>query len=264
MTTLFSITRDTTQDFALSFLGDTLSTWGRMLYLPGGTFEMGNNKGEEERLDEDEGPRHPVSVSAFYLAEYPVTQELWEMLYARLTEEEKEQIPLNPSRFTGPQHPVENVSWHEASAFCKALVRLKGQAYRLPTEAEWEYAARCGKRGKLYSGSSHLLEEVGWYDGNNAETTMPVGLMAPNKWGLYDLSGNVFEWCADHYAENYRNTPRDGRAQVSSDPAARRVRRGGSWNNSARGCRSAFRFGSGPGGRYNYLGFRLALSQFGA
>ncbi|MEL6356170.1 MAG: formylglycine-generating enzyme family protein, partial [Bacteroidota bacterium] len=202
-------------------------------------------------------------VSAFYLAEYPVTQGLWEAVYARLTEEEKEQIPANPSHFTGLRHPVENVSWDEASAFCKALVRLTGQAYRLPTEAEWEYAARCGKRDKLYSGSSHL-EEVGWYEGNNIETTMPVGLMAPNEWGLYDLSGNVDEWCADHYAENYRHTPRDGKAQVSSDPAAQRVLRGGSWGDYAWGCRSANRFRDWPDYRSINLGFRLALSQFRA
>ncbi|MEL6141289.1 MAG: formylglycine-generating enzyme family protein [Bacteroidota bacterium] len=261
MTALFSITRNSTQDFPLSFLENTQSTGVRMLYLPGGTFEMGNNGGEENGLDL-EAPRHPVSLPAFYLAEYPVTQGLWEAVYIRLTEEEKEQIPANPSHFTGPQHPVERASWHEASAFCKALVRLTGQAYRLPTEAEWEYAARCGKRGKLYGGSSHL-EEVGWYDGNNAATTMPVGLMAPNEWGLYDLSGNVYEWCADHYAD-YHNAPRDGRAQVSSDPAALRVRRGGSWGHSAGRCRSASRDWPGPGNRNNYLGFRLALSQFGA
>jgi formylglycine-generating enzyme required for sulfatase activity len=233
----------------------------RMLALPAGRFEMGNNDNEEESYS-DERPRHWVDVPAFELAEFPVTQALWDAVYVALPPARRTTLalPENPSYFHGATRPVEQVDWHQATAFCRALSELTGRTYRLPTEAEWEYAARCGRRGTLYAGSNKLYE-VGWYGENNGTETMPVGLLTPNDWGLYDMSGNVDEWCADHWHGNYDGTPADGSAWLTEDESADRVFRGGSWYFSAWDCRAACRSRLDPGVRYYLLGFRLAASS---
>ncbi|WP_044103289.1 formylglycine-generating enzyme family protein [Neolewinella persica] len=237
-----------------------------MRILPGAeNFPIGNNKGEEDSY-EDEQPRHSRSIAPFALAEYPVTQTLWTAVY-NLAEErnlkfDDDLLRPNPSNFLGPNRPVEKVSWNDAHEFCRILNLLCGKPekyFRLPSEAEWEYAARAGKRETLYAGSNQL-NEVGWYGENNKKETMPVGLLTPNVFGLYDLSGNVFEWCEDDWHGNYENHPSDGQAWID-DPEKRasiRVRRGGSWYNLARYCRCALRIGNGPDLRDRVYGFRLA------
>lgn len=230
----------------------------RMLQIPGGRFEMGNDEGEEESYHTEQ-PKHWVDLTAFELAEFPVTQALWQHVYEWLTEAERSNTPSNPSRFRGAHRPVEMVNWHQATAFCTALTRLTGILYRLPSEAEWEYAARCGRRDRLYAGGN-LLREVGWYYENSGEETRPVGLLYPNDWGLYDLSGNVWEWCADHWHESYLRAPKDGMAWISDDENNNRVVRGGAGGSSPRLCRCANRSWFSPDYHANNLSFRLAAS----
>jgi sulfatase modifying factor 1 len=174
----------------------------------------------------------------------------------------------SPSYFQGDELPVEQVSWDDAKAFIQKLneltsnTRPKGYLYRLPTEAEWEYAARGGKyhdEGYQYAGSDRL-KDVGWFEGNNDVETKPVGLKHPNQLGLYDMSGNVWEWCEDDWHDNYNNAPKDGSAWIyTPDQGSLRVARGGSWLNTARYCRAAYR-NSGAPGSHPRFGFRLALS----
>jgi hypothetical protein len=200
---------------------------------------MGSASGDEDAFP-DEYPQHQVTLGPFALAQFPVTQGLWGSVLARARVQgidPKEQgVPDNPSRFRGANRPVEQVNWHEARSFCSLLnevLQLPPNHFRLPSEAEWEYAARAGKPTHSYAGSNQL-EEVGWYRGNNSKATAPVGLLAPNAFGLYDLSGNVWEWCEDDWHGGYDNAPDDGSAWVD-DPDTRagvRVRRGGSWLDS--------------------------------
>jgi formylglycine-generating enzyme required for sulfatase activity len=173
--------------------------------------------------------------------------------------------------FKGPDRPVENVSWEDTQYFFEALNRwyagtgayqVRPGRFGLPTEAQWEYAARGGCYGKyfdyLYSGGNRL-EELGWYNGNSHGETHPVGRKLPNALGLYDMSGNVWEWCEDDWHDNYDNAPADGSAWVDSPRGSYRVYRGGSWFVSADGCRVAYRGGDHPVNRFSRLGFRAAF-----
>jgi formylglycine-generating enzyme required for sulfatase activity len=226
-----------------------------MVLVPAGKFMMG---------DKDNGPVHEVTISRpFYLGKYQVTQAQWKAvmndgvapsgeaksgLWARLTGKAEEQVKdNNPSWFKGDDLPVERVSWEEVQKFCRKL----GLEYRLPTEAEWEYACRAGTTGD-YAGN---LDEMAWYDKNSDAKTHPVGQKKPNGWGLYDMHGNVWEWCQDWYGAYPSSAVTN-----SSGPATGsfRVGRGGSWFYLAASARSAFRDYNAPGYRYNYLGFRLA------
>ena len=157
-----------------------------MIFVPGGTYMMGN---DTEEAYNDEKPIHSVQLSDYYIGQFPVTQALWEAV-----------MNDNPSYFKGAHRPVESISWHKAMAFCEQLSILTKKKYHLPSEAQWEYAAKGGpySKGYTYSGSNHL-EMVGWYDENGHVQTMPVGLKCPNELGLYECSGNVGEWCADWY-----------------------------------------------------------------
>ena len=235
-----------------------------MIFVEGNTFLMGDEIGDLHAYCR---PVHPVTVSPFYIGQFPVTQALWKAV----TNGE------NPSRFPGDDRPVEQVSWNDAQAFLQKLNNLtsasrpEGYHYRLPTEAEWEYAARggCyslptgegwGGAGYQYAGSDRL-KDVGWYDENSGSETKPVGLKYPNQLGLYDMSGNVWEWCEDDWHKNYKGAPKDGSAWVDKpERGPYRVLRGGVWGFAARSCRSASRDGSGPGNRGNRVGFRLALA----
>jgi formylglycine-generating enzyme required for sulfatase activity len=219
---------------------------------------MGTPKGDPDGYD-DEKPPHPVALRDFYLGQYPVTQALWLAVMGG----------KNPSRFVEEDRPVEQVSWDDAQAFLKKLngltatTRPAGYAYCLPTEAQWEYAARGGPwhaDGYRYAGSDRL-KEVGWFGENSSRETKPVGQKYPNQLGFYDLSGNVWEWCEDDWHDNYDGAPDDGTAWINRPQrGARRVVRGGSWNDTARYCRVACRYNFGPGYRNRTLGFRLALS----
>ena len=214
--------------------------------VAGGTFTMGATS-EQQDPDDDEKPTHTVTLSDYYIGETEVTQELWAAV-----------MGSNPSEFTGNmQRPVEQVSWEDCQTFIRKLNELTGANFRLPTEAEWEFAARGGRnsRGYQYSGSSNL-GDVAWYRDNSSDTTHPVKTKSPNELGIYDMSGNVWEWCQDWYG-NYSSSSQTNPTGPSTGSV--RVRRGGSWDNDARFCRSAFRIRSTPSNRFNHLGLRLVL-----
>ncbi len=227
-----------------------------MIPIKGGTFEMGDTFGDGYDWEK---PVHSVTLSDFSLCKYPVTQGLWKAVMGEGN---------NPSHFKGDDSlPVEMVSWEDAQAFIATLNKKSGQQYRLPTEAEWEYAARGGSQSKgyRYSGSNDL-KEVAWYDENSGKKTHPVGALKPNELGLFDMSGNVWEWCQDWYDEKYYETCKKSGIVVNPvgpDKGVLRVFRGGSWAGDPQSRRAACRFGNGPGGRDNGLGFRLALQVGG-
>ncbi len=229
-----------------------------MIPIEGGSFRMGSPKGAEDAYD-DEYPDHDVTVQDFCLGRYPVTQALWRAVALAAPEFGLEP---EPSNFKGDERPVESVSWNDIKEkFLPALEKLTSRSFRLPTEAEWEYAARGGKyhaEGFVYAGSDKL-REVGWYDANSGNETQAVGLLYPNALGLYDMSGNVWEWCEDDWHGNYEGAPGDGSAWIDGPERgdARVQRGGGSWS-GARHCRAAYRFNGAPAGRFNGYGFRLA------
>jgi len=209
-----------------------------MVFVKGDTFQMGSNDGNYDDTV------HTVTVSDFYIGKYEVTQKQWIAIMGN-----------NPSHFRGDNLPVENVSWNDVQKFLKKL----NQHYRLPTEAEWEYAARGGvkSRGYRYAGSNNI-DKVAWYCNNSGNRTHPVGTKAPNELGLYDMSGNVWEWCSDWYDENYYKKRQQNNPQDPSK-GSHRVNHGGSWVDCVRGCRTSFRGINYPGGNYINLGFRLVL-----
>ncbi|MFN7955852.1 MAG: SUMF1/EgtB/PvdO family nonheme iron enzyme [bacterium] len=224
-----------------------------LVRIPGGVFQMGSPESEEGRWD-DEGPHHQVRVSSFWLGRYPVTNEQYGA-YLRENPGAKEPERWSDRRYNQPRQPVVGVSWHEARAYAD-WARL-----RLPTEAEWEYACRAGTTTRYSSGDSEAdLDRVGWYDTNSGGALHPVGEKEPNAFGLFDMHGNVWEWVEDDWHGDYRGAPTDGRAWIESPRGARRVLRGGSFANSARFARAAYRLVA-PGGRRGYRGFRLARSD---
>jgi len=224
---------------------------GGFVWIPPGTFLMGSPVGEEGRdLDE---PQHTVTLTqGFWLSDHEVTQSEYQAVMGN-----------NPSYFKGDlNRPVEQVSWDEAVLYCQKLTereRAGGritaqQAYRLPTEAEWEYAARAGTTGARY----RELDTITWWIGNAGNQMRPVKQKAPNAWGIYDMHGNVWEWCSDWYVEYPTGSVTDPRGPSSGSS---RVLRGGSWFDVASGARSAFRLWVDPGYRSFNLGFRPALSS---
>ncbi len=219
-----------------------------MVYVSGGTFTMGATSEQGSNAYDAEIPTHSVTLSSFYLCKYEVTQALWQAVMGE-----------NPSNLEGDNLPVEQVSWDDCQTFITRLHRLTGRKYRLPTEAEWEYAARGGNRsrGYKYSGSNKL-SDVAWYDDNRGSKTHPVGSKSPNELGLYDMSGNVWEWCSDWFGAYSPSSQTNPNGPSSG---SRRVFRGGSWFDCAEYCRSSFRDSDAPDFRDNYLGLRLSLSQ---
>ena len=216
-----------------------------LILVEGGNFAMGDS----ERKFDSEQPEHQVEVASFYIGQYPVTQRLWQAV-----------MDKNPSMFQGERRPVERVSWNDAQSFIATLNRETGKTFRLPTEAQREYAARGGKysQGYAYSGSDKL-KQVGWNADNSNGETHDVGLLLANELGIYDLSGNVWEWCEDDYHSNYEGAPEDGSAWIDTPRGDPRVLRGGSYFNTALDCRSTSRSGYHPDDRSNGIGFRLVL-----
>ena len=218
----------------------------RMIEVKGGSFSMGSAEGAAD-AEKDEYPVHKVTVDNFYMAETEVTQELWVAV-----------MGSNPSGYTDDaQLPVESVTWFDCLDFIEKLNELTGATFRLPTEAEWEYAARGGQRSKgfLYSGSD-TLANVGWYKDNAEERTQKVMQLAPNELGLYDMSGNVWEWCSDWQGDYTAD------AVVNPQGAQEgrlRVMRGGSWLVDAALCRSVDRCSGAPRGGGCIVGLRLAM-----
>jgi len=237
-----------------------------MVLVPGGSFVMGSPSDEVDR-QEAESPQHRVVVPTFFMGRYPITQAQWAAA-AALPKIEGDLEP-NPSQFTGKTHPVENVSWHDAAEFCRRLAQKTNRPYRLPTEAEWEYACRAGTTTPFHFGetiSTDLANYVGTEtygqgsEGEYRKETTPVDHFGvANDFGLCDMHGNVWEWCEDHWHDNYEGAPANGSAwlDASANEDAGRVLRGGSWGDDPLYCRSASRSDIGAGSRYNDVGFRV-------
>ncbi|MBW4629276.1 MAG: formylglycine-generating enzyme family protein [Brasilonema octagenarum HA4186-MV1] len=241
-----------------------------MVAIPGGTFMMGAPKNEQDSGD-DERPQHQVTVQPFFMGKYPVTQAQWRAV-AALPQVNKELDP-NPSRFKGDDRPVERISWYDALEFCARLnFRINftaGRDYRLPSEAEWEYACRAGTTTPFYFGET-ITTDLANYNGNYTygntpkrefrEETTTVGSFPPNAFGLHDMHGNVWEWCADTWHENYEGAPKDGSAWLTQSENDNHLLRGGSWANYPGYCRSAYRTFNVAGDRNVNFGFRVACS----
>ena len=212
-----------------------------MVFVEGGTFMMGSASKEAY---EEEKPVHQVTLSSYSIGKYEVTQDLWEAV-----------MGSNPSRFKGARKPVERVSWDDCQDFIQKLNNLTGKNFKLPTEAQWEYAARGGKKSKgyKYSGSDNI-ENVAWSPG--VLRTHKVGTKDPNELGLYDMSGNVYEWCSDWYGR-YGKTSETN--PIGPTSGSDRVRRGGCWDSGSNACRVSSRTSQSPEFRVGYIGFRLCL-----
>ena len=221
-----------------------------MAYVQGSTFTMGATSEQGSDAEDDEKPAHSVTLSSYYIGKTEVTQELWQAVMGN-----------NPSRFKGNRKPVECVSWDDCQTFISKLNSLTGKNFRLPTEAEWEFAARGGikSQGYKYSGSN-TLGDVAWYEENSGDTTHDVGTKSPNELGLYDMNGNVWEWCSDWYGDKYYSSSPSNHPTGPSS-GAYRVLRGGSWYSIANLCRSSDRGGSTPVDRGDNMGLRLCLSE---
>lgn len=216
-----------------------------MIRVEGGTFMMGATSEQEGDEYDDEKPVHQVTLSPYYIGETEVTQDLWEYIMGD-----------NPSIFKGEKRPVDNVSWDDCQAFIKKLNELTDKQFRLPTEAEWEYAARGGSLSRCYKfAGSNLIQDVAWYSDNSNAQTHDVGNKMPNELGLYDMSGNVFEWCQDWYGEYESGTIVNPSGASSGSYL---INRGGSWNNQAYNCRVSDRLYDISSYRDNCSGFRLA------
>jgi formylglycine-generating enzyme required for sulfatase activity len=228
-----------------------------MIAIPGGTFWMGSPANEAERGD-NESPQHQVTVPSFFMGKYPLTQAQYQAIMGK-----------NTAYFKGNNRPVENVSWDDAVRFCQKLSQRTGKNYRLPSEAEWEYACRAGTKTPFSFGdniTTDLVNYNGTYPyksapkGKYREQTTDVGTFPPNPFGLYDMHGNVWEWCEDDWHENYIDAPTDGSAWNSQSGSNTKLLRGGSWNYYAGYCRSASRFRLSRDFRYNDCGFRVVSS----
>ena len=219
-----------------------------MVYVSGGTFTMGGTSEQGSDAESIEKPTHSVTLSSYYICKYEVTQALWRAV-----------MGSNPSYSKGDNLPVERVSWNDCQTFINRLNSYTGRNFRLPTEAEWEFAARGGNysRHYKYSGSNYI-GDVAWYGGNSGSSTHPVGTKQPNELGLYDMSGNVWEWCSDwhgSYSSYSQSNP------TGPNSGAGRVKRGGSNYYDVNVCRSSFRGYITPDYSCHDLGLRLVLSQ---
>ena len=220
-----------------------------MMYVKGGTFTMGATSEQGSDAYNDEKPVHSVTLSSFYICKYEVTQALWNAV-----------MGSNPSNWKGDDLPVETVSRDDCQTFIRKLNALTVENFRLPTEAEWEVAARGGNNSRgyyKYAGSNNI-ETVAWYQGNSGNKTHVVGTKSPNELGLYDMSGNVWEWCQDRYG-SYSGASQTNPTGASS--GSNRVLRGGCCGRSAWYCRSSLRIIGTPDGRNDGFGLRLVLSQ---
>ncbi|MBP5412560.1 MAG: SUMF1/EgtB/PvdO family nonheme iron enzyme [Bacteroidales bacterium] len=220
-----------------------------MIKVEGGTFMMGATPEQGEYVNADEKPVHAVTLGSFYIGKYLVTQALW-----------NEIMDFNPSHFSGEDLPVEQVNWYSCQQFVQKLSEKTGKVFRLPTEAEWEFAARGGVKseGFKYSGSNNI-NEVAWHDEDwDRGSTHPVGTKAPNELGIYDMSGNVREWCQDWYANAYSDA---APLNMESNPNVKvnKVIRGGGWLSYAGNCRVSNRNYSNPQTGYSNIGFRVVM-----
>jgi formylglycine-generating enzyme required for sulfatase activity len=254
--------------------------------IPGGEFFMGTARADRERiirertrhgasqntavtLTDREMPQHRVKLPDFWMGKVPITQAQWQAV-ASLPKISRE-LTLEPSHFKGDNRPMEQVLWHDAIEFCDRLSRKTGHHYRLPSEAEWEYACRAGTTTPFHFGETITTDLVNCdasYPYGDApqgvyrEQTTDVGSFPANPFGLYDMHGNVWEWCADHWHDNYQGAPTDGSAWIAGGSSERRSIRGGSWNDGPAFCRAAYRFYGSPADRYLIVGFRVVCAVF--
>jgi formylglycine-generating enzyme required for sulfatase activity len=233
-------------------MGVTNSIGMKLRLIPAGEFTMGSPETESVRASDE--TQHRVSITKpFYLGVTEVTQEQYQKV-----------MGTNPSEFKGPQNPVERVDWNDAVEFCGKLSAMPaektaGHVYRLPTEAEWEYACHSGTTTAYgFGGDASRLGDHGWFKGNSDSGTHPVGEKKPNAWGLYDMHGNVFEWCQDRYGDYPSGSATDPTGATSG---SYRVGRGGGWPSRVWNCRSASRYGDAPERRDSGLGFRVLRSS---
>lgn len=233
----------------------------KFAWIPPGSFQMGNNANDDDlrlllAVDDDENSVHHVKISkGFYLGIHPVTQAQWRWVMGS---------DNRPSHFAGDDRPVEQVSWDDCKVFCGRMQELTGKPIRLPTEAEWEYACRAGTQTPFSMGETISTDQAN-YNGNFVygdgkrgiyrAKTVPVGSFPPNPWGLYDMHGNVWQWCQDMFDEYPKNDVTDPLVNTGEN----RVIRGGSWIDNPRECRAAYRGGSKPTLRHSLVGFRLCI-----
>jgi formylglycine-generating enzyme required for sulfatase activity len=239
-----------TRKSALFFIEDLGNGIGlEMVYIPAGTYLMGSPEGKGY---DREHPQHSVSVPPYLMGKYQITQAQWRIV-AAYPPEARELNP-NPANFPGDNRPVEQVSWEDAKEFCSRLSRKTGREYRLPSEAEWEYACRGGTTTEFYFGDT-ITPNLARF---NATETAPVGSYPPNAFGLYDMHGNIWEWCEDEWHSSYEgNPPVDGSAWKSTEGNNAKVLRGGSWLSNSDRCRSADRIFGGRDVRLSDYGFRV-------
>jgi formylglycine-generating enzyme required for sulfatase activity len=262
-----------TEDLGKKLLGKQTSL--DMVFIPGGSFTMGSPEGELERF-KSEGPQRKVTVPEFFMGQTPVTQVQWRRV-AGLSKVGRS-LKANPSNFKGDDLPVEQVSWFEAEEFCLRLSKTTGRTYRLPSESQWEYACRAGTTMPFHFGETIDAEYANyrpedWKIGDSTypgaygpgrlgtyrQKTTSVKEFPPNKFGLHDMHGNVWEWCEDHWHSDYKGAPIDGKSWVdkTAETEARRVLRGGSWTGYPWACRSAYRNDYSPAAAFNFIGFRV-------
>ena len=237
------------QEYGGGFSNQTITVNGvsfEMVYVEGGSFDMGATSEQGSDVYDSEKPVHRVTLSDYYIGKCEVTQELWEAV-----------MGSNPSLFKGSQNPVERVSWNDCQNFIKKLNSLTGRMFRLPTEAEWEYAARGGNKSRhyKYSGSDNI-DDVAWYWDNSGKKTHAVGTKSPNELGIYDMSGNVWEWCSDRYGDYSAGAQTNPQGPSAGSD---RVLRGGRWGSRARYCRVSNRDYGDPGNSLSRSGLRLVL-----
>lgn len=242
-----------------------------MVAIPGGAFLMGAAQGEKSSYTDSDKPQHEVRVNPFYIGKYPITQAQWKAI-ASLPKIQRDLNP-EPSHFKGENLPVEQVSWYDAVEFCARLAQYTGKKYQLPSEAQWEYACRGSTTTPFYFGATIISQLVNYYasegsyavepSGEFRKSTTKVGSFPPNDFGLYDLHGNVYEWCADPWHKNYDAAPTDGSVWLSDNPKDNRYRilRGGGWATESRQCRSAQRTRFGPNKKYSVIGFRVVVAN---
>ncbi len=242
-----------------------------MIRIPAGEFMMGSPENEHQRFDH-ESPQHQVEISEFFMGRYPVTQAQWRAVAAM--PQVKIVLKADPSRFNGDNRPVERIHWHEAVEFCQRLSKKTGINYRLPSEAEWEYGCRAGTKTPFHFGET-ITTELANYNGKKrygkgpkgeyrGETTLLGQFEVANNLGLCDLYGNVLEWCADPWHDNYEGAPVDGSVWKEGGDDSKKILRGGSWRSDARNCRSAYRGYPAPDDQSGLVGFRVVCAVRGS
>lgn len=239
---------------ALCFKGMTYN----MIYVQGGTFKMGATAEQGKEPEKDEKPAHSVTVGSYYIGQTEVTQALWQAVMGKSLLQTVREHGLGTFG-VGDNYPMYDVSWSDCQTFIEKLNSMTGRAFRLPTEAEWEFASRGGNNSRSYKYSgSNYVDNVAWYTNNSNSNTHEVAIKQPNELGIYDMSGNVWEWCDDWYDSNYyKNSDSDNPRGAYTGSS--RVIRGGSWYYDGGDCRVSRRSSYTPDGRIDILGFRLVL-----